>query len=351
MPKYFIDLERLKYPNNGLYQFDLHLANELLKQINSDEELELYLPERAKTLIDKSVNTRFVNYYAWHKVFSPKSNADVWHITQQGSYFQPSNEQTKCLLTIHDLNFLYTTKSDKAKASLLKRVQKKVDRADHIVCISNFIKADVQKYLNVTDKPITVVYNGYSLNAYNENCIIPYRPQSEFLFTIGAIHPKKNLHVLPALLLNNNYQLIISGTGNENYKNEIVANAKKIGVEDRLIFIGNVSEDQKVWYYKTCKAFLFPSLSEGFGIPVIEAFSLGKPVFLSNRTCLPEIGSTHAYYFEDFEPEYMRKVFEENIANANDKVLVQNRINYAHTFSWQKMASNYLKLYRLLAAR
>ena len=140
MPKYFIDLERLKYPNNGLYQFDLHLANELLKQINSDEELELYLPERAKALIDKSVNTRFVNYYAWHKVFSPKSNADVWHITQQGSYFQPSNDQTKCLLTIHDLNFLYTTKSEKAKVSLLKRVQKKVDRADHIVCISNFIK-------------------------------------------------------------------------------------------------------------------------------------------------------------------------------------------------------------------
>lgn len=350
MPKYFIDLERLKYPNNGLYQFDLNLANELLKQINSDEELNLYLPERARALINKNSNTHFVNYHAWHKVFSPRSDADVWHITQQGSYFQPSNDQTKCLLTIHDLNFLYTTKSEKAKASLLKRVQKKVDRADHIVCISSFIKADVQKYLNVTDKPISVIYNGYSLNEYNENCNIPYRPQSEFLFTIGAIHPKKNLHVLPALLLNNNYQLIIAGTGNENYKNEIISNAKKIGVVDRLIFIGNVSEDQKVWYYKNCKAFLFPSLSEGFGIPVIEAFSLGKPVFLSNRTCLPEIGSTHACYFEDFEPDYMRKVFEENIAKANDKVLVQNRINYAHTFSWQKMASNYLKLYRLLAA-
>lgn len=350
MPKYFIDLERLKYPNNGLYQFDLHLANELLKQINSNEVLNLYLPEKAKDLIHKNANTHFVNHYAWHKIYMPMNNADVWHITQQGSYFLPSNNKTKCILTIHDLNFLYTNKSDKVKSNLLKRVQKRVDRASHVVCISNYIKADVQKYLKLNHKPVSVIYNGYSMNEYKENIPLPFKPNSEFLFTIGAIHPKKNLHVLCALLLNNNYQLIIAGTGNENYKNEIISAARKIGVENRLNFIGSVSEDQKVWYYKNCKAFLFPSLSEGFGIPVIEAFSVGKPVFLSNRTCLPEIGSKHAYYFENFEPEYMRKVFDENIMQADDSTLIEDRIKYAHTFSWQKMASKYLDLYRELSA-
>lgn len=351
MPKYFIDLERLKYPNNGLYQFDLNLANELLKQIKADEVLDLYLPKKAQAFIHKKPNANFVNYYAWHKVFSPKSNADVWHITQQASYFQPKNANTKCLLTIHDLNFLYTQKSDSEKAKLLKRVQKKVDRADHIVCISNFIKADVQKHLNVADKPMSVIYNGYSLNAYNENTLLPYKPQKEYFFTIGAIHPKKNLHVLSALLINNNYELIIAGTGSETYKEEIIATAKKYGVDDRLVFVGNVNEDQKVWYYYNCKVFLFPSLSEGFGIPVIEAFSLGKPVFLSNRTCLPEIGSTHAYYFENFEADYMQDVFNTNIIKADDRELIEQRIAYAQTFSWQKMAAQYLDLYRLLAAR
>lgn len=351
MPKYFIDLERLKYPNNGLYQFDLNLANELLKQINSDEELSLYLPESARALINKNSNTHFVNYHAWHKVFSPKSDADVWHVTQQGSYFQPSNDHTKCLLTIHDLNFLYTTKSDKAKASLLKRVQKKVDRADHIVCISNFIKEDVQKHLNIAEKPLSVIYNGFSLNTYNENTLLPYIPQKEYLFTIGAIHPKKNLHVLTVLLIDNNYELIIAGTGNQNYKEEIVATAKKYGVDNRIVFVANVNEDQKVWYYQNCKAFLFPSLSEGFGIPVIEAFSLGKPVFLSNRTCLPEIGSSHAYYFDNFEANYMQDVFNANIMKADKQELIEQRIQYAQTFSWQKMAAQYLELYRMLATR
>lgn len=349
MPKYFIDLERLKYPNNGLYQFDLNLANELVNQINSDEVLNLYLPERAKSFIQKNSNTHFVNYRVWHKFLPINTNADVWHITQQGSPFLPKSIKTKCLLTIHDLNFLYTNKSDSTKAKLLRVVQERVDRASHIVCISNYIKSDVEKFLNVGNKPISVIYNGYSLNEYNESVTLPYSPNAEFLFTIGAIHPKKNLHVLSSLLLNNNYQLVIAGTGNENYKNEIVSAAKKIGVDNRLIFIGAIDEDQKVWYYKNCKAFLFPSLSEGFGIPVIEAFSVGKPVFLSNKTSLPEIGSTHAYYFENFEPDHMLKVFNDNMKIADEINLVESRIKYAHTFSWKKMAMQYLELYRLLA--
>lgn len=350
MPSFFIDLERLKYPNNGLYQFDLHLANELVSLINQDEKLLLYAPSSAIPSLHKNNNTSVVKYLPWHKLFSPKNNTDVWHITHQGSYFSPRHKNTKCLLTIHDLNFLYTSKSSKSKSALLQSVQQKINRADHIVTISNFIKQEITKHLDVSNKPITVIYNGYSLIDYNENANINYIPKNEFYFTIGALHPKKNMHVLTALLVNNNKELIIAGSGYESYKNEIIAEAKKYGVENRVKFIGTVNEEQKVWYYKNCSAFLFPSISEGFGIPVLEAMSLGKPTFLSNLTSLPEIGSSHAYYFQSFDAEHMHEVLNTGLAKE-DSNTVANRILYAKQFSWNKMASEYLRLYRSLATR
>ncbi len=352
MPAYFIDLERLKYPNNGLYHFGLHLANELAGMVNSEEELFYYLPRNAQSLFNKKQSIHFVDYKFWHKFFIPNPNVDVWHITHQSSYFVPENKNTKCLLTIHDLNFLYTAKPEGEKKKLLQKIQSKINRADHIVVISNFIRAEIQKHLVLKDKPVSVIYNGFSLIPLNENVVLPLKPESEFIFTIGAIHPKKNMHVLCALLKDNTCQLIIAGSGSDNYKQQIVKQAKYLGVDDRLFFIGNISEEQKVWYYAHCKAFVFPSLSEGFGIPVIEAMAMGKPLFLSNLTSLPEIGGKYAYYFNSFEPEAMQKVFREGlISEAGNPQGEEERIRYASKFSWKSMAQEYLKLYRLLSDR
>jgi glycosyltransferase involved in cell wall biosynthesis len=91
---------------------------------------------------------------------------------------------------------------------------------------------------------------------------------------------------------------------------------------------------------------MFPSVAEGFGAPVVEAMHFGKPVFLSDKTSLPEIGGDAAYYFKQFDKEYMQKVFEEGMthyAQHNPVTTIQQR---ARKFSWDTNAQEYMKLYR-----
>ena len=92
----------------------------------------------------------------------------------------------------------------------------------------------------------------------------------------------------------------------------------------------------------------FPSIGEGFGLPVIEAMWFGKPVFLSTATCLPEIGGEAAYYFESFDPDDMQAVFEKGMQHycqTQPQELIKQR---AASFSWDKAAKEYTEIYRQL---
>ena len=116
-----------------------------------------------------------------------------------------------------------------------------------------------------------------------------------------------------ALLKDNDYELIIAGNIS-NYFERILEEARKWNVEDRVNIIGPISEGLKHWYLKNCLAFAFPSIAEGFGLPVVEAMYYGKPIFLSSYTSLPEVGGDLATYFnKEFDPEGMRLEFIEGM--------------------------------------
>ena len=122
-----------------------------------------------------------------------------------------------------------------------------------------------------------------------------------------------------------------------------------MGVNERLRLIGPISEAEKSWYYQNCYAFAFPSLSEGFGLPVAEAMSVGKPVFLSDKTALPEIGKDVAFYFSDFNEVRMQNVFISGMELYKKNTAWQKGSgNAALIFCWQKAASQYIDLYRSL---
>src|SRR5690606_36577767 len=119
-------------------------------------------------------------------------------------------------------------------------------------------------------------------------------------------------------------------------------------VTDKVKVVGPVSAEEKYWYLKYCKAFLFPSLAEGFGLPVIEAMYFGKPVFISDRTSLPEIGGDAAYYFCDFDAAYMQGVLEEGLT-CHDRLQRADAVReHAEQFDWNKVAAAYLDIYRSL---
>ena len=352
MNKVLIDCERTKYPNTGLFHFCLNLGNELLKQTNpAQEELFFYLPGARQQLFGN--NTNCVLQHPLHKFFQSGTHKfQIWHSAYQNSRYKPFNPATKVVLTVHDLNFLIERKAEPYKIKkYLRKVQENINRADHIVCISAFTQQIIAEHLHLGNKPVEVIYNGCNINEFPGFNQPAYRPAKPFIFSIGTVLPKKNFHVLPCLLKNNDYELIIAGNNNKQYEAEIVEQAKLHGVEDRVKITGPISEEDKYWYYKNCLAFAFPSLAEGFGFPVVEAMYYGKPVFISTHTCLPEIGGDAACYFENFEPSLMQETFEKGMQHYTENNPSAAIRQWALQFKWSNAAAAYLSVYRSLYNR
>ena len=356
MASVLFDCERMKYPHTGLYHFCLNLGTQLVQQQGQNDRLNIFIPENLAGIFGDNVS--YVPKKFVHNIgipgsrdfrFTPRSSGyDVWHMTYQTSRYRPANSRTRTVLTIHDLNFLYEDPHNtRRKNKYLGIIQDRIDRADHIVYISQYCKDDVTRNLNIAGKPASVIYNGCNFSTTAGDAAPVYKPSKPFLFTLGTVLPKKNFHVLPALLKAFDGELIITGINDHLYKNDILREAKKHGVLDRVIFTGSVSENDKAWYYKHCEAFLFPSIAEGFGLPVIESMYYGKPVFLSTYTSLPEVGGPHAYYFDSFEPEAMCKTLTEGLHNFTSNRSAAIR-EWALQFSWEKAAGEYWQIYHQL---
>lgn len=346
-----LDFERLKYPNTGLYTFCESLGHAVIRNKPINQDIGFYLPKKEFNVFGKE--QKYYPQHSFHKFIKPSfPGLDVWHSTNQVSNYFPALKKAKIILTIHDLNFLIEKKENTGKITrLLKKIQKNIDKASIITVISEYVKNDVENHFDLRGKEIKVIYNGGGnvgdLVSAQQPLDFNGRP---FLFTIGTVLPKKNFHVLMPLLLNNDFDLVIAGNiSSKEYEGKIIEEAKKYGVYNRLKIVGPVSLSTKAWYYKYCTAFLFPSIAEGFGLPVIEALSVGKPVFSSNHTSLPEVGGDVTYYFDSFNPDEMNSVFKIGLEDFNKNNLSQICINHSKKFSWDNTAKQYLDLYQQLA--
>lgn len=339
-----VDCERMKYPFTGLYYYCLYLAK-YLELTNIDKEFCFYSRPATKELFK---NSCVIEQHSLQKFLLPSlKKFSIWHSTYQGTMYYPWHRNIKVVLTVHDLNFLYDeSKTEIKKKKYLKHLAQKVKRADYIVAISQFVLDDLNKHIPLAGKPAKVIYNGCTLDEIEHLAAPSFVPGAAFIFTVGTIVDKKNFHVLPGLLKENDYQLLIAGiTNSEEYKNKIIEEAKFLGVEDRVIFVGPVSENDKQWYLKNCLAFAFPSTAEGFGLPVIEAMYFGKPVFLSRFTSLPEIGGDDAYYFDNFEPAYMVKMLQESLEHFEKNNGRKKMKERALFFDWTRSAKQYQAVY------
>ncbi|ACU58007.1 glycosyltransferase family 4 protein [Chitinophaga pinensis] len=342
------DCETMKYANTGLYEYCKQFGHALLRNKAEDEKITYYVPSGLKGFFGEE--HQYITISKLHRLMMPSfSYLDIWHTSFQSTHYRPSNKNIGHVLTIHDLNFIHEKKNPKKVASVLKKVQRNIDSADHVVTISKFVLEDVKQHLDLRNKPASVIYNGGVLETFPGFDTPEYRPQRPFIYNIGSIDAKKNAHVLPALLIGNEYELVIAGpVFDEEYKRKILGTAAQYGVEDRVKVIGSISNKSRYWYYHHCTAFAFPSLAEGFGLPVVEAMSEGKPCFLSDRTSLPEVGGPLAYYFHDFTDTAMQKTFAEGMAHFNATMPGAAMKAHAASLNLDNTARNYLQIYRSL---
>lgn len=343
MKTVLVEMEKLKNPHSGLGQVCYHLGTHFNRLKPQGLQIEYYLPPSQQGIFGHQSTT--VKQSPLHKFFSLNSDRyQVWHCLHQNSNYLPSNKKTKLILTIHDLNFLEKYKGLK-RALKLGTLQKRVDRAHTLTVISKFTEKMVREHLDIGDKKIHVIPNGNSL----EFIANPKKPDfihfNNFIFTIGIITKKKNFHtLLPLLQKNPDLHLVIAGSFKDGYATELLQTAAKLKIDSRLHLPGTVNNEQKNWLYQNCKAFVFPSLTEGFGLPVVEAMSVGKPVFLSQLTSLPEIGGAEAFYWPNFEAESMNQIFQNGLREFNAERSARS-ITWTKQFSWEAAAQAYLKLY------
>lgn len=343
-PRVLITFDSMQYPNTGLFYFGRSLGKALIKE-NKDFELSYFLYDATTDFDNDDVKRVYRQKY--HKFFFVNNdNIKLFHFTDQFSRLKPKKVRSKYkkIMTIHDINQVHENIGEKKLNHYLKKLGERINKCHRIVTISKFAARDVITYFPEVANRLTVIYNGADKLEPLHGHLPGYHPKRNFLFTIGIVSAKKNFHVLPALLANNNFELVIAGIKTP-YENEVMAEAKKYGVESRVKIIGTISDNDKAWYYKNCEAFVFPSIAEGFGLPVIEAMHHGKPVFVSTHTSLPEIAGDCAYYFSSFDGGEMQKAFNEGMQHFRQHNPSEKVKAHAQKFNWNETARQYLQLY------
>lgn len=351
MHKIIFDCERMKYPDTGLFHYCLNLGKYLEKNIDlRDEQLFFYSPPGQQDWSYHRAN--HLRQHPLHKFKMPAfTGVDIWHATYQNTHYMPlKNKRVRVVLSIHDLNFMYDEKKPAhKKQKYLRYLQQLINRSNAIVCISDFSRKDVLQHCDTGNKPLYVIYNGTNLLEEPQLNALSYKPRKPFLFSIGVINRKKNFHVLLPLLRNNTMELLIAGKFDDaDYLSLIRERSAELGVQENLRLLGRISEPEKSWYFNHCSAFAFPSISEGFGLPVVEAMSCGKPLFLSDRTALPEIGGDVSFYFNDFNPDHIRQVFDRGMKAYSTNGMEDRIKERGSQFCWHRSARQYLDVYRSL---
>ncbi len=345
MPGVLICLDLLKYPNRGLGRVSIDFSKELIGFGRSDFDFEFLVPgnKRAGYLTGQQI-VRLNNF---RRVFpSYQKKYDVCHVIHQLPRFSYRNMQ-KMVLTVHDLNFLYT-KNRQKQDKYRKIVQAAINKADAVCFISEFTRSDCYKHMDMPSGKVTkVIYNGVG-DLPSPSQRPAWCPEGVFLFSVGQFLEKKNFRALiPFMAKVPGMSLVIAGENNTGYGNELKVFIQKNGLGQRVVLPGAISEAEKSFMYHNCKAFVFPSVAEGFGLPVIEAMKCGKPVFCSDKTSLKEIGGRYAFFWECFDPAHMAEVYEKGISEFNYRHKAA-QMEYASSFRWEDNVKSYLEIYRQL---
>jgi glycosyltransferase involved in cell wall biosynthesis len=353
MKEIILDCDLMRHPNSGLYHYCLNLGNYVQRALESQSEITMkyYIPPAEVNTFEKKENN--IGEKKYHKFFKPFLwNCSVWHAPFQSGRVIPDrkkNKNVKVLLTIHDLNPLHEGKPPEEQMKSVAHTQNLIDKSDAIVCISEFSKSDVLKHCDVINKPVYVIHNGTHKVDTPSLSMSSYKPSRPFLFGMGYVNRKKNYHVLLSLIKNSDIELVIAGRLDEpDYVASIKKEAENMGIADRVFLPGPVSEGEKAWYLNNCTAFVHPSLAEGFGAPVVEAMQFGKPLFLSDKTSLPEIGGDIAFYFSSFEETHMQNIFQQGMQRYVKEDMSGSVINRSKAFDWKKNAEKYIEVYQTL---
>lgn len=366
MARILIDGRWIK--DSGIGRYVENLTTEVICQDKKNTYIILVKKGESGCLSVQSNRVEYVEtdigwYTPQEQIALPKlleaQNPDLVHFT---NFNIPLSYHKPFVVTIHDLTLL-RYKSIKGgliapftyhlKDVVMRHILKTaVKRSRRIFTPSQFVKEDVVGRYHCDPQKIIITNNAADKHIANGHINLnQYGITRPFILCVGNPYPHKNLDRLQkafAQLTQNkdfNCQLVIVGRDNE-FMDRQKKLTKKLKLENRIKYTGYINDVELAGIYKKALLYVFPSLSEGFGIPGLEAMSYGVPVASSNATCLPEIFGKGAVYFDPKNTDMMAQVIG-NLAldGTQRKKLVQLGYGQVQKYSWAKSARELVRGY------
>lgn len=274
--------------------------------------------------------------------FKVKSEDVLYHPFQYLALFSNSKQ----IMTIHDLIPLYYKEVARHQYIYYKYFMPLlIKKANKIICISNNTKEDLIRFYNIDENKIKMIYNGYDKDFFNEDDIDEgilkkYDIDYPYMVMVGASYPHKNLEsaikAFKELKDKNGCKLIIISK-NSGYVEKLRELTKELNLDKVVIFLGYVADNDLKTLYNKSKAFVYPSLYEGFGLPILEAVACNTLVLCSNNSSLPEVAGEGAIMFDAENLEEIKKAMEIALAGGKQVEEVKRKAKEnLKRFSWEK---------------
>jgi glycosyltransferase involved in cell wall biosynthesis len=272
---------------------------------------------------------------------------DIFHPTYYNPYFLKFIGDKPFVLTVYDMihekfseMFPVTDKTSEQKRLL-------VEKATKIIAISKSTKKDLIEIFGADESKIEVVYLGNSMFPRSD-IKLSFDIPRKYLFFVGSRGMHKNFErFIKSIseLLNQDNELFVLCAGGGKFSTGEMQLLIKLGISKQVLQY-NLDDDSLTYFYKNALAFIFPSLYEGFGIPVLESFSCGCPLLCSNLSSLPEVAGEAACYFNPYSEESIKNAVMQVLDNTNLREnLMKNGYEQLNKFSWKRTAEETKKIY------
>lgn len=314
-------------------------------------------PNMGRKRIGKDLETAFA---FWENIGSEAEdrlgNPDIIHAN---NYSCPMGfKKARIVYTLYDLSFFnypdLTTEENRSKC--FEGVFRAAISADFIVSISRYsLNRFFETYPHYPRERTGVAHLGSRFDSPDKNVMMGEMvgglAPGKFWLSVCTLEPRKNLRRLLRafgeylICAENPHPLVLAG-GKGWMEGELETFVSKLGLNDHVLLPGYVSDEKLCWLYKNCFAFVYPSLYEGFGMPVLEALGFGAAVITSDTTSLPEVAGEAAHYVDPLDVSDMAKAFLTLDAGKDYREgLRQRAISRAKAFSWRETAQNILHIY------
>jgi glycosyltransferase involved in cell wall biosynthesis len=282
---------------------------------------------------------------------------DLLHV----QYTAPLNCPVPIVVSVHDVSFIeHPEYFTRFRSTQLKvTVRRTVHRAARILTGSEFSRQSILKAYDVADDKVVVVPNAASpffrplhLDNALDAVRIRFRLPAPFILCVGDLQPRKNqiglirafadmVHSFPQL----RHRLVLAGKETW-FAPKVREAVRQSGVSDRIRLLGFVTDEDLLHLYNACEIFVFPSLYEGFGLPVLEAMACGRAVACSNRSAMPEVADGAAILFDPTSPEEIARAMSDLLRDTELRVRME-RLGQQRSslFSWHETGRRTLEAY------